>query len=105
MSNSSIIVSSNNSSEVADKTLGNEFENTIIINFNNNNKYIIIYKLGCGTFSSVWLSYSLYINQLVALKIYHPREKEESLRESLIYEKINNSNIDKEYILTSIKIF
>ena len=105
MSNSSIIVSSNNSSEVADKTLGNEFENTIIINFNNNNKYIIIYKLGCGTFSSVWLSYSLYINQLVALKIYHPREKEESLRESLIYEKINNSNIDKEYILTSIEIF
>lgn len=91
---------SEESSEVADKTLGNEFLGTVI-----ENNYMIINKLGCGTFSSVWLSYSLKDKILVAIKIYHPRDYKESLREIEIYNKINNSNINKEYILSSLNIF
>ena len=101
---SSSVWSSDNSSETADNILGNEFKGNII-NDNNDNKYIIIYKLGCGSFSSVWLSYSLYDKQLVAIKIYHPKDYSESLREIEIYDKINKSNINKDYLLSSLNIF
>ena len=94
---------SDDSSETANKDLGNEFKGKIIEN--NGNKYLIIYKLGYGSFSSVWLSYSIKNNILVAIKIYQPRDYKDSNNEVFIYNKINNSNIDKKYILSSIDVF
>ena len=95
--------SSNDSSETANKELGNEFKGKIIEN--NENKYLIIYKLGFGSFSSVWLSYSLKHKYLVAIKIYHPRDYNDSNIEVSIYNKIYNSNIDKQYILLPLDVF
>lgn len=91
------------SSETANKELGNEFKGKIIEN--NDEKYMVLYKLGFGSFSSVWLSYSIKDKKLVAIKIYHPKDYEDSYNEILIYDKINNSSINKKYLLTSLDVF
>ena len=106
MSNSSNWSSNScNSSSIANNSHGNEFLGEIIINNTNNNKYLIINKIGYGTFSSVWLGYSLVLKELVAIKIYHPQEFNNSINEINILNKIKNSNINTDYIITCIDIF
>ena len=103
LSNTTLDDSSDNSSFAANKTHGNEFLGEVIKN--NKNKYLIINKLGYGSFSSVWLAYLLNTKELVAMKIYHPQEYKNSINEINIFNKINNSNINKKYILTALDIF
>jgi serine/threonine-protein kinase SRPK3 len=96
---------SDSSSECANKELGNEFRGKLIVNNSNNNKYIILDKLGCGAFASVWIGYSLTLKSLVAIKIYHPLDYIDSIKELEVYEKIITSKINTDHILTSIEEF
>jgi serine/threonine-protein kinase SRPK3 len=90
---------STKSSGSADKISGNEFRGTII------KDYMILDKIGCGAFSSVWLGYSIKNKNLVAIKICHPQDHKDGLKEINILENIRNKNIDMTYILTYIEHF
>jgi serine/threonine-protein kinase SRPK3 len=52
--------------------------------------YFVIVKLGSGSFSSVWLSYSLKHDTLVAIKISNEEDCEEAMKE---YDFITNNKI------------
>jgi serine/threonine-protein kinase SRPK3 len=66
-SNSSLSSPSNGSdSSYIDKSLGEEFARTIL-----KNKYILIDKIGYGTFSGVWLAVDIDNLNLYAIKIQH----------------------------------
>lgn len=52
--------------------------------------YFIIAKLGSGSFSSVWLSYSLKHDTLVAIKISNEEDCDEAIKE---YDFVTNNNI------------
>ena len=70
-SNSSSNNSSNSSSNGSDgsyydKTKGEEFGCHVL-----KNKYILIDKIGVGTFSAVWLAVSIVDSNLYAIKIQH----------------------------------
>ncbi len=93
------------SSTGANLELGNEFLGKVIKNESNNNLYLITNKLGCGNFSSVWIGYSLNDHNLVGIKIYHPNDYKDSFKEIDIFDKINKSDINKNYLLTMIEHF
>jgi len=73
---------------------GNELIGDVI-----NNQYMLLYKIGYGSFSSVWLTYDIVNDQFFAIKIQTPDDYDEGMRELEIYEKISkickeNKNID-----------
>lgn len=73
---------------------GDEFHGDVI-----NNQYILLHKIGYGSFSSVWLAYDISDDRFYALKIQTPGDYEEGLQEVKIFEMIQklckqNKNID-----------
>ena len=82
------------SSDVDYSKNGDEFKGDII-----NNQYMLLYKIGWGSFSSVWLTYDILDNKFYALKIQTPDDYDEGIKELKIYEMIqkickNNKSID-----------
>ena len=89
------------SSDYADKDLGDEYYGMIL-----DNRYIILHKIGLGGYASVWLTY--YINDpkkqyYYALKIQNPEYYNEAKLEVDTYLKI--SNIKSEYLINMIEHF
>lgn len=66
---------------------GNIFDNEFI-----NNKYILIYKLGYGAFSSVWLALDIYENKYYAIKIQNYEDYDEGMDETKILLKLKPLN-------------
>jgi serine/threonine protein kinase len=50
---------------------------------------MLLYKIGYGSFSSVWLTYNIEDNKFYAMKIQTPDDYEEGLEELKIYEIIS----------------
>lgn len=87
-----------NSSDIDYSTNGDEFENDVI-----NNQYILLYKIGYGSFSSVWLTYNIDDGKFYAIKIQTPEDYEEGLEELKIYEiisKITKQNKNLKTLMT-----
>ena len=80
------------------KTNGNEFFGEVL-----KNRYLIIKKLGYGSFSSVWMAYDVESNTLVAIKIINPQDYKEGMLELQTYKKLNE--LDSTYLLTMIECF
>ena len=80
------------------KTNGNEFYGEVL-----NNRYLILKKLGYGSFSSVWMAYDIDDNILVAIKIINPSDYKEGMLEIKTYKKLDN--LDTTYLLTMINCF
>ena len=72
------------SSDIDYSTNGDEFKNDVI-----NNQYMLLYKIGYGSFSSVWLTYNIEDDKFYAMKIQTPDDYEEGLEELKIYEMIS----------------
>ena len=56
------------------------------------NKYNVIVKLGSGSYSIVWLVYSIEDNKYYAMKVQNPEDYEEGLEEVSILKKISNKD-------------
>ena len=86
--------SSNNTSLSSDDEYygdnGEEFRGSIL-----NNKYALIDKIGYGSYSSVWLAYSISDNKYYAIKIQNSEDYDEGLVELRILRKIKELNNDK----------
>lgn len=80
------------------KTNGNEFYGEVL-----KNRYMILKKLGHGSFSSVWMAFDNDNNNLVALKIINPDDYKEGILEIEIYNKLKD--LDNEYLLTMLEYF
>ena len=80
------------------KTNGNEFFGEVL-----NNRYLILKKLGYGSFSSVWMAYDINENLLVAIKIINPSDYKEGLLEIRTYKRLEN--LDTTYLLTMLNCF
>lgn len=80
------------------KTNGNEFYGDVL-----NNRFLILKKLGYGSFSSVWMAYDINNINLVAIKIINPDDYKEGLLEINIYEKLKK--INSKYLLTMNECF
>jgi serine/threonine-protein kinase SRPK3 len=92
--------SSNSSSNISDSSdvdyskNGDEFVGDVI-----NNQYMLLYKIGWGSFSSVWLTYDILDDKFYALKIQTPDDYDEGIKELKIYDMIskickNNKEVD-----------
>ena len=83
--------STNSSSEVSDSSdidyskNGDEFIGDVI-----NNQYMLLHKIGWGSFSSVWLTYDILDDKFYALKIQTPDDYDEGIKELKIYDMIQN---------------
>jgi len=68
-----------------------------IFNGSNNNKYILIKRIGYGSYSSVWLTYKLNnnnkSNNIYAIKIHNTGDIKEGLKEIKIYKKFKELKI------------
>ena len=86
-------VSSNDTSLSSDDEYygdnGEEFRGSIL-----NNKYALIDKIGYGSYSSVWLAYSISDNEYYAIKIQNSEDYEEGLIELKILRRIKELNND-----------
>ena len=93
--------SNNDSSDSSyyDKTKGEEFAEQIL-----KNKYIIIDKIGVGTFSAVWLSYCITDNQLYAIKIQHIEDFYDGEKEAKFLSKIPKNSINLPRIIEYFEI-
>jgi serine/threonine-protein kinase SRPK3 len=80
------------------KTNGNEFFGEVL-----KNRYLIIKKLGYGSFSSVWMAYDVDKNELVAVKIINPQDYREGMIELQTYKKLEK--LDSTYLLTMLECF
>ena len=93
---------SNSSSEYTDSE--NEDDSMIDWSLNIfNDRYIIIKKLGKGSYCSVWLSYDLKANKMIALKIYNREDYKRAKREIKIFDEIKSKNISN--VITYIDKF
>jgi serine/threonine-protein kinase SRPK3 len=69
------------------------------------NNYNVIYELGRGAFSIVWLSYNIITNKFYALKIQNPKEYKEGLAEVKFVKNLSknyNFNYLVEYFIEVI---
>jgi len=80
------------------KTNGNEFYGEVL-----KNRYLILKKLGYGSFSSVWMAYDVDNNELVAIKIINPQDYKEGMIELQTYKKLEK--LDNTYLLTMLECF
>jgi serine/threonine protein kinase len=80
------------------RTNGNEFYGEVL-----KNRYLILKKLGYGSFSSVWMAYDIDSNNLVAIKIINPSDFKEGYIELQTYKKLET--LDHTYLLTMIDYF
>ena len=82
--------SNNSSSNISDSSdvdyskNGDEFVGDVI-----NNQYMLLYKIGWGSFSSVWLTYDIIDDKFYALKIQTPDDYDEGIKELKIYDMIS----------------
>jgi len=91
-SNSNSNSSSSSSSEYTDSE--NEDDSMIDWSLNVfNDRYIIIKKLGKGSYCSVWLSYDQKANKMIALKIYNREDYKRAKREIKVFDEIKSKNI------------
>jgi len=70
---------------------GEEFRNNVL-----NNRYCLIEKIGYGSYSSVWLAYSINDSKFYAIKIQNAEDYEDGLEELKILRRIkelNNNNL------------
>jgi serine/threonine-protein kinase SRPK3 len=67
------------------------------------NRYILIKKLGHGSFSSVWLSFDIDTSSYFALKIQNIEDYDEAEAESKVYKYISTSN--SKYLMNIIRTF
>ena len=58
-----------------------------------NNRYLILKKLGYGSFSSVWMAYDVNDNILVAIKIINPKDYKEGMLEIITYKKLDKLDV------------
>jgi serine/threonine protein kinase len=58
-----------------------------------NDRYIIIKKLGRGSYCSVWLTYDHKLNKMIALKIYNRDDYKRAKREIKIFDEIKSKSI------------
>lgn len=65
-----------------------EIEEEIVEGLNLNNKYILIKKIGSGTFSTVWFSYDFVNNKFYAIKVQLPEYFETGEVEVEVFEDI-----------------
>lgn len=94
-------MSTTESSDYADKDMGDEFHGMIL-----DNRYILLHKIGSGGFASVWLSY--YMNDpnkqyYYAIKVQDPDNYDEGKLEVETFEKI--AKIKSEYLINMIEHF
>jgi serine/threonine-protein kinase SRPK3 len=98
-SNDSPDNSSNNSSNDSDSTVESEFLSTSsdeVSDQDDNlelkgdilNNYNIIYELGRGSYSIVWLAYNITNNNFYALKVQNPKEYKDGFSEIKFVEKL-----------------
>lgn len=80
------------------KINGNEFHGEVL-----KNRYLIIKKLGYGSFSSVWMAYDIETKKLVAIKIINPDDIKEGILEIKIFEKLKK--LENTYLLTMLDYF
>lgn len=77
---------------------GNEFLGDVLLN-----KYLLIRKLNCGAYSSVWISYNISDNNLYAIKIQNGEDYDEGIKEISILNKLKK--YESPYILKLIHNF
>lgn len=70
-------------SEPYDKSLGEEFKQKIL-----RSQYVLIDKIGVGTFSAVWLAINIKDYNLYAIKIQHTEHYYDGQKEAIFLEKI-----------------
>ena len=78
--------------------MSGDYDNDCYINWSNHifdKRYIMIKKLGKGSFSSVWLSYDYNTNKCVAIKIFNKCDYEYGKEEIKKYCKIKDLNCSK----------
>jgi serine/threonine-protein kinase SRPK3 len=80
------------------KTNGHEFFGEVL-----KNRYLILKKLGYGSFSSVWMAYDVENKSLVAIKIINPQDYKEGMLELQTYKRLEK--LDCTYLLTMIECF
>lgn len=68
-----------------------------------NNKYIMIKKLGKGSYCSVWLAYNYIDNNFIALKVYNRCDYKRGKKELLVFDKLKSKKINN--IVTYNKCF
>lgn len=81
---------SSDETEYIDKTKGDENLGVIL-----NGEYVLIEKIGYGTFSAVWLAYKfndLLGKHFYAIKVQHQEDYEDGLKESQYLEKLKTLN-------------
>lgn len=59
-----------------------------------NDKYIMINKLGKGSYCSVWLAYNFILNCFNAIKIYNRSDYKRGKKELNVFDKIKSKNIN-----------
>jgi serine/threonine-protein kinase SRPK3 len=77
-------------SEYIDKNKGNQNLGVIL-----NGRYVLIEKIGYGTFSAVWLAYKFDDptgKNFYAVKVQHQEDYEDGLKESMYLEKLKSLN-------------
>ena len=85
MSSSSLYTESSSSDENIEQYDNLNLQNDIINNYN------IIYELGRGAFSIVWLCYNIINNNFYAIKIQNPKEYKEGLDEIKFVKNLPNN--------------
>ncbi len=89
-SSSSCSCEESSESEYIDKTKGNQNLGVIL-----NGRYVLIEKIGYGTFSAVWLAYKFDDpsgKNFYAIKVQHQEDYEDGLKESQYLEKLKALN-------------
>ena len=76
-----------NSSGDVPKSKQPSLSNTVIYN-----KYIVLKKLGSGSFSTVWLSYDVEVNKFYAIKVQNVEDDEDAKKEIKLLLKIKKYN-------------
>jgi serine/threonine-protein kinase SRPK3 len=92
--------SCSSSSEPYDKTKGEEFAYMTLAN-----KYVLIDKIGAGTFSAVWLAIRIQDSNLYAVKIQHHDHYYDGEKEAKFLEKMTAKGGSKNNLPTLIEYF
>lgn len=90
-----------NESDCIDKTKGNNNLGALV-----NGEYVLIEKIGHGTFSAVWLAYKFIDptgKHFYAMKVHHQDEYEEGQKEALYLEKLKE--LKSPYIIHMYETF
>jgi hypothetical protein len=70
-----------------------------------NNKFFLLYKIGYGSFSSVWLTYDISDDKFYAMKIQTPNDYDEGIQELKIYDMIQKICKENESLMTIKQYF